>query len=89
MSWKAFIWVILNAVASAISPAKITAQQNNKKFRSPDRLLNPAQELKKIAPSYQKVSGSRAIGPCLDINNNCSMSFNALVKGVRDLVGDV
>jgi len=78
----------LNAVALAIGPAKISKLQNKVKYRVPDRLANPSEELKKMAPGYQKVSGSRAIGPFMDINNNQSNSFNALVSGVRRLLGE-
>lgn len=76
----------LSAVASAIGPSRLATQQQKAKFRNPDQLSNPAQELKKIAPLYQKVSGSRAIGAVLDIDNNHSKSFNTLVSGVRRLV---
>jgi hypothetical protein len=79
----------LEAVASSIGPNNLGRQQNKAKFRNPDNLNNAAQELKKLAPSYQKVSGSRAIGPKLDIENNRSTSFNALISGVRRLIGDV
>lgn len=78
----------LNAVVLAIGPASIGKLQNKAKFKKPDRLANPSEELKKLAPSYQKVSGSRAIGPLLDINNNQSNSFNALINGVKRLVGE-
>lgn len=50
-------------------------------------LPNPSEELKRLVPEYQKISGPRAIGPHLDIDNNHSRSFNALVIGVRRLVG--
>lgn len=73
----------LNAVSQAIGPARISRQQYKAKFRNPDTLSNPSQELKKLAPEYQKVSGSRAIGPLLDIDNNRSNSFNALISGLR------
>jgi hypothetical protein len=76
----------LSAVARSIGPAKLVALQRNAKFRDPDHLANPAEELKKIAPSYQKVSGSRAIGLALDVDSNQSTSFNALIAGVRRLV---
>jgi Domain of unknown function (DUF4276) len=79
----------LNAVAKAIGPAHISKQQKKKKFRDPDNLSNPSEELRKLAPEYQKISGSRAIGPHLDINNNHSKSFNALVTGIRKLLVDV
>lgn len=76
----------LNAVSQAIGPAKISKPQRKEKFRNPDALENPSQELKNLVPSYQKVSGSRAIGPFLDIENNKSNSFNSLVNGVRRLI---
>lgn len=77
----------LAAVSEAIGPRNLSAQQNNAKYRDPDRLANAAQELKKVASSYQKVSGSRAIGPLMDIHNNRSHSFNALVSGIKRIAG--
>jgi hypothetical protein len=77
----------LSAVGRAIGPAKLSALQERAKFRNPDLLANPAQELKKIAPQYQKISGSRAIGPALDIDGNRSVSFNTLISGLCRLVG--
>lgn len=78
----------LQAVAKAIGPGNLGNMQQKAKYRNPDRLFNPAQELKQIAPSYQKVSGSRAIGPCLDLENNRSRSFSTLVSGVKKLVAE-
>ena len=77
----------LKAVSEAIGPANIENHKNKAKFRNPDTLTNPSQELKKLAPSYQKVSGSREIGPMLDLDNNKSPSFNALINGVLRLTG--
>lgn len=78
----------LSAVAQAVGPGNIGRQQEKAKFRTPDKLANAHQELKNLAPSYQKVQGSRAIGPCLDIQNNKSQSFNALITGVQRLIGN-
>ncbi len=78
----------LAAVATAIGPTGLARQQGNRKFRDPDRLANPYQELKRIAPEYQKVSGSRAIGPQLSIENNHSTSFNIFVNGIQRLIAD-
>ncbi|NVK18522.1 MAG: DUF4276 family protein [Methylocystaceae bacterium] len=75
----------LKAVAQAIGPAEVQKMQTKSKFRKPDELANPAEELKKLAPEYQKVSGSRAIGPLLDIQHNTSDSFNILVKAITKL----
>ncbi len=79
----------LHAVSRAIGPNSLARHQHKAKFRNPDALGNPAQELKKLAPDYQKVSGSRAIGPLLDINNNQSKSFNVLIGGIQRLIGEV
>ena len=78
----------LNAVAQAIGPSNLGKHQQKAKYRDPDRLANPAQELKRIAPNYQKVSGSRAIGPLLDIGSNRSTSFNVLISGLQRLIGE-
>ena len=77
----------VNAVAAAIGPQKLAKQQNNAKYRDPDRLNNAAQELKRIARTYQKLSGSRAIGPALSLDENQSQSFNQLIGGIKRLAG--
>lgn len=78
----------LAAVAGAIGPSNLARQQNNAKFRAPDRMNNAAQELKRIAKGYQKVSGSREIGKRLKLDGNRSESFNQLLDGIKKLVGD-
>ena len=77
----------LAAVGNAIGASNLPQQQRKAKYRSPDKLANPAQELKSIAPEYQKISGSRAIAPYMNLEKNRSASFNALITGVRGLVG--
>ncbi|MBI2194795.1 MAG: DUF4276 family protein [Planctomycetes bacterium] len=57
--------------------------QNKRRCAIPDQFPNPSQTLRKIAPSYQKVGGSRAIGPHLDPDNNRSHSFAVFVTGLR------
>ncbi|MBS9783454.1 MAG: DUF4276 family protein [Pasteurella sp.] len=76
----------LKAVEQAFKIKKLSLQQRRSKFRNPDYLGNPAQELKKLVPSYQKVSGSRIIGPLLDVENNCSTSFKVLVSGIKTIL---
>lgn len=75
----------LNAVANTIGPKKLAKQQNSAKYRDPDRLNNAAQELKRIAKTYQKLSGSRSIGPVLSLDKNRSQSFNQLISGIKKL----
>jgi hypothetical protein len=76
----------LTAVAKTIGPNKLTKQQDSAKYRDPDRLNNAAQELKRIANTYQKLSGSRSIGQALSLDTNRSQSFNQLLHGIRKLV---
>lgn len=77
----------LAAVAQAIGPDNLAQHQRKAKYRDPDQLGSPSQELKRLAPAYQKVSGSRAIGTVLNIEQNHSHSFNALIHGVQRLIG--
>lgn len=84
---EAFYLGDLAAVARAIGPDHLGRQQQKAKYREPDRLDSPSRELKKLAPSYQKVSGSRTIGPWMEVDNNRSQSFRALIAGVRNLMG--
>lgn len=78
----------LAAVANAIGPTDLRKYQNKSKYRNPDSLFNPFQELKKIAPMYQKIAGSRAIAPHLSVENNRSTSFHHLIRGIRSLVAE-
>jgi len=76
----------LAAVEKGLNLNGLSAKQNKRKYRNPDNLGNPSEELVKITKGeYQKVSGSRAIGPHLDLTNNRSHSFNVLVTGLRRL----
>ena len=76
----------LKAVEKAFCIKNLASKQKQKKYRNPDALGNPIQELERITnKKYQKVSGSRAIGSLLDINDNRSPSFQVFVSGVQQL----
>ena len=76
----------LAAVGQAFDKANLGKQQKGKKFRDPDLLSNPIQELQKLVSDYQKLSGSRKIASHMKIDANKSESFNALIKGIRNLL---
>lgn len=79
----------LAAVEKAIGIKGLAVKQNNKKYRSPDELANAAEELAKITGRrYQKVGGSRAIGPHLNLDNQRSKSFAVFIAGIRKLAAD-
>jgi len=77
----------LEAVEKGLELRGLAVRQDHRKFRAPDGLGNPSNELFKLTGNlYQKVSGSRAIAPHLRLNGNRSHSFNVLVSGIKKLV---
>lgn len=75
----------LRAVEQGLGLSGLSRFQDGRKFRTPDQLANASEELKKLTSlRYQKLSGSRAIGPCLQLDgSNASRSFNVLLDGIR------
>ena len=57
-------------------------------FRQPDRLSNPAQVLKSLVPTYQKVSGARAVSKHMKLSENESYSFAVFIKGLQTVIGN-
>ena len=80
----------LVAVEKALGINGLQKQQQRKKFRDPDKLNNAAEELFKLTNNvYDKVSGSRAIAPYLNLDTNRSRSFNILLTGITNLVNKI
>lgn len=77
----------LQAVDRAFNlDGKLVHLQKNRKFKAPDNLTNAKQELKKLVPEYQQISGSREIGKFLSFDDNKSISFNYLIQGIKKLI---
>jgi hypothetical protein len=66
----------------------LTAKKSKALFRNPDSIANAKQELRKIIPRYQPITGSQIIARYMDIAINKSGSFQAFVTGVRRLCGE-
>jgi hypothetical protein len=76
----------LAAVETALGLRNLVRHQATAKFRQPDRLGTPSSELRQLtANRYQKIAGSRAIGPHLSLSDNYSHSFQVFVSGLRAL----
>ena len=76
----------LQAVENGLEINGLSAKQNKRKFREPDKLANPARELRYLTDNlYQKVAGSRSIGPHLSLKGNRSHSFNVFLAGIRKI----
>lgn len=72
-----------------LKQGKLSKLQNNQKYRNPDEIHSPKEELKRIAPNYQQISGSRAISKYLNIENNKSHSFNIFVRGLKKILLEI
>jgi hypothetical protein len=84
---ESFYLADLSAVERGLGLSNVAKHQHGAKFRNPDQTVSPAVELAKLSRGqYQKVSGSRAISPYLDLENTRSPSFHNLIKGIRRIV---
>lgn len=83
---EAFYLGDLRAVELGLRVSGLVHKQNKAKFRDPDRLQSPAAELEKLTNNrYQKVAGSRAIAPHLDLERPGSRSFRHLIQAIRSV----
>lgn len=83
-SWFLGDW---HAVAQAFEKPTLASLSKKSKFRSPDNLGNPHQELRTHVPDYQKRDGARRIGPVLELQEgrNSSRSFQMFCTAIRRL----
>lgn len=72
----------LVAVAEAYARPSIASLVRKQKFREPDALVRPIEELRLLEPSYQKIDGARRLGPLLDPARSTSPSFRAFCEGL-------
>ena len=76
----------LAAVEAGLELKNLAKHQNKTKYRVPDNQSSPSTELQKLTRcKYQKVAGSRAIGPHLSLTNNRSHSFCVFVSALQQL----
>jgi hypothetical protein len=75
----------LAAVENAYHLRGIAKRQGQAKYRDPDNVPNAEQELRRLAPLYQKIAGSRRIAPHMNLHNNTSRSLRVLLDGILRL----
>lgn len=73
------------AIAAGFGKPALAAQAKKAKYRTPDKLGNPAEEIKRHLASYQKREGARKIAPHLKTVNNKSPSFRVLMQTLEDM----
>jgi len=79
----------LEAVALAYEKPTLAREAGKPRYRDPDAIDSPSQELRRILPEYQKIEGSRRIGALIDPDNQRSRSFHHLVSSIRRLVEEL
>ena len=83
---ESFYLADLRAVEVALGLTGLVRHQNSARLRTADRVESPSRELAKLTQrAYQKVSGSRLLGPHLNVANDRSTSFKNLIAGIRRL----
>lgn len=83
---EAWYWGDLKAVSMAYGK-DVTKLSAKVKYRDPDRLGNPKEELQKLFPGHQQLSGARRIAAHMNIEENASTSFRFFISGVRRICG--
>ncbi|MBQ8708865.1 MAG: DUF4276 family protein [Succinivibrionaceae bacterium] len=81
---EAWYWGDLDAVEAAYG-RDVSKLKQKAKYRVPDRIENPKQELKRLIPDMGQIDGARRIAPHMNIDRNTSYSFQVFVRGIRQL----
>ena len=78
-------WLLgdLEAIRCAYPQKKI---QNKAKFRNPDNLGNPSQELGRLISIHAKTQRAKKISQHFDLTKNRSGSFNVFIKTLKQLI---
>lgn len=84
---ESFYFGDLAAVERGLGIGNLAPKERQRKYRRPDAIIAPARQLERLTNgAYQKMGGSRHIGPELSLEGNTSHSFNVLLSGIRILL---
>ena len=87
---ETFYLADLAAVEQGLEISGLDKHQQKSKYRTPDRLGSPSDELRKLTEKrYEKISGSRAIGKYLRLDNDRSPSFRNLISAIRRMESEL
>lgn len=75
----------IDALCAAYDRPKQREVIGKKKFRVPDAIPDPKEELYRLIPEHQQISGAKRVAPHMDIERNTSASVQQFVRGVRRL----
>lgn len=80
-------WILgdLDALGRAFNELRLSQVASKEKFRNPDALRNPSEEVTKLIPTYQKRSGARRVAEHMTPERNVSRSFQVFERSVKAL----
>ena len=76
----------LHSVGKEFKRPNLSSLAAKKKYRSPDTMHKPSDELARLVPGYRKVSGARLMGKTIPLDGSRSHSFRVFVSGIRRIV---
>ena len=75
------------ALAAEYGDESLLELARKKRFRDPDSVVHPAQELVRIVPDFRKIDGARRMAQQVTRDRNRSRSFQVLMQSVEKLAG--
>ena len=81
---EAWYWGDLAAVSEAYG-VDLKYLSAKRKYRNPDSIDHPKNELKRYLPQMSQIDGARRIAPHMNLEENTSHSFQLFVQGVKKL----
>jgi hypothetical protein len=82
---EAWYWGDLLAVAQAFEKPKLPALARKSKYRIPDSIVSPKEELQNKLPHYEQLNGAKMIAEHADIERNTSHSFHVFIESLQKL----
>ena len=79
----------LAALAVAFDQPKANSPAQRKRFSDPDTWQKPSVEVKRLAPTFQKISGARAMAQHLNTQRSHSHSLRVFVAGLQRLASSM
>lgn len=71
------------ALAEAYGDENLRGVGQKARFREPDSVRKPSEEVKKLVPGFQKVSGARLLSNYVSRDRNSSHSFQVLLAAIE------
>jgi Domain of unknown function (DUF4276) len=71
-----------------LNPNTLSKKQTSKKYRNPDRLNSPKQELMALVDEYYAGTHSKKIAPHLSLTKNISPSFQVFIQDIHKFIGE-